>query len=284
VDVPSLFKILKKELTMKIAVTSASGQLGKTIVNCLAENIGEKNVIAIARTPENASFPDYPGVEIRKGDYNSKSEFLRAFEGVNAVLLVSGNDAPEKRIQQHAGVIEAAKEAGVKKLVYTSILGPKESTGFSAIVNSNRITEEHLRNSGLQWSIGRNGVYIEPDIEYIENYKKEGKISNCAGEGKCAYTTRDELAFAYYKMLTENEHNSKTYNLTGGAITQNELADYINIAFGTELVFEPVSVEAYRKERQEELGERYFDVRSDYREAAGRDHIKWSKYFAELRG
>lgn len=270
---------------MKIAVTSASGQLGAAIVKSLIDAIGQENVIAIARTPKNA---ESLGVEVRAGDYNQKAQFDQALQGVDALLLVSGNGNPEKRKQQHANVIDAAKAAGVRKVVYTSIVGPLSDSDFAPIVRSNRHTEDYLKNSGLVWSIGRNGLYLEPDLEYLDHYRKDGKITNCAGDGRCAYTTREELAYAYARMLNGDQHNGQTYNLASAAITQYELADLINTVFGTDLSYEPMSVEAYRQQRIDELGEFVgtviagiyqgirngaMEVPSDYQKAAGREHI-----------
>lgn len=280
---------------MKIAITAASGNLGKAIVKQLLQELNNEQIIAIVRSLEKVHFP---GVEIRRGDYNNRKQFDEALKDIDAVLLVSGMDAPEKRIQQHRNVIFAAKDAGVKKIVYTSVIGEASGSSFSPIVASNRQTEEDIKNSGMEWGIGRNGLYIEPDVEYIENYKKLGKIANCAADGKCSYTTRDELAYAYSKMLLEEKHNGKTYYLTGEPITQQELADYLNMAFGTNLIYETMSLEDYKKERIAELGEFIgtiiagiyqgirsgaFDKSSDFTSAAGREHISWSDYFQQIR-
>jgi NAD(P)H dehydrogenase (quinone) len=237
---------------MKIAVTAANGQLGSAIINELKTKIGETNVIGIVRSPEKAA---HLGVELRKGDYSSRSDFNTALEGVNTVMLISGMDDPKKRIQQHRNVIEAAKQNSVSKLVYTSIIGAEENNAFSPIVQSNRLTEDDVKQSGLNWVIGRNGIYIEPDLEYLETYIKEGGIRNCAGNGKCAYTSRSELGFAYANMLTDDRHNSKTYNLVGEAISQNDLAQLINQVYQTQLSFHSMSVDAYEKERKQALGD-----------------------------
>lgn len=237
---------------MKIAVTAASGNLGSTIIKHLVQEIGEENVVGIARTSDKAK---HLGVEIRQGDYNSKADFNIALKGIDAVLLVSGMDHPDKRIQQHRNVIDAAKENGVKKIVYTSIFGADEGNAFSPIVASNRQTEEDVRNSGLQWAIGRNGIYIEPDLEYIETYKKEGGIINCAGDGKCGYTSRQELAYAYFKLLIDNTLLGKIYNLFASPTTQQQLADAINKAYKLNLAYKSISVEEYLTERQAALGE-----------------------------
>lgn len=279
---------------MKIAVTAASGQLGAAIVKATAEVVSSENVVALARTPAKA---EHLGVEIRSGDYNDRDQLTASLQGIDAVLIVSGMDAPEKRIEQHRNVIEAAKSAGVKKLVYTSVQGAEEGTAFSPVIQSNRQTEQDVRESGLEWVIGRNGIYIEPDVEYIESYKTLGKIINCAGDGKCGYTTRSELAYAYARMLTEDKHNGETYNLHGEALTQYQLADYLNSVFNTKLSYQPMTVEDYRLDRIAELGEFIgtviagiyqgiqegkADNPSHYLQAAGRAHQSWDNYFASL--
>jgi NAD(P)H dehydrogenase (quinone) len=269
---------------MKIAVTAANGQLGSSIVNHLIEGIGKENVIGIVRTPEKAA---HLGVEVRNGDYNDREAYNDALKGVDKVLLISGMDDPHKRIQQHRNVIEAAKQNGVKKIVYTSVVGNENENTFSPIVQSNRQTEEDIRSSGMKWSIGRNGIYIEPDLEYIDTYQKEGEIRNCAGDGKCAYTSRSGLGYAYAKMLIQDKHNNQTYNLVGEPITQKELAELINHVYETQLVFNSISVEDYTKERKQELGDfiggviagiykgikdGLYDIPSDYEKAAGRPY------------
>lgn len=280
---------------MTIAVTAASGRLGAEIVKATSALVGNDGVVGIARSIEKAAGL---GVEMRAGDYQDKAQFETALQGVETVLLVSGMDAPEKRIPQHRNVIEAAVTCGVRKIVYTSVQGPESGTAFSPIVDSNRQTEQDVRESGLEWVVGRNGIYIEPDVEYIETYKVAGEIANCAGDGKCGYTTRSELAYAYARMLTESRHNANTYDLHGEPITQQQLAEYLNGAFGTGLVYRPVSVEGYRKERVAELGEfigavvagiyegirrGYYDSPSDFEAAAGRPHQMWDDFFELLR-
>lgn len=280
---------------MKIAVTSVSGNLGSAIAKQLIQEVGKDNVTGIARTPEKAK---HLGIEIRKGDYNSREQFNNALVGIEKLVLISGMDAPEKRIQQHRNVIEAAKANGVKKIVYTSIVGDEEKTAFSPIVKSNRQTEKDIQNSGLDWVIGRNGIYIEPDLEYIETYKKLGEIKNCAGDGKCTYTSRNELGYAYAKMLTEEKHSKKVYNLVGEPITQAKLADYINQIYNTKLVFNSVSVEEYTNERKTELGDfigtviagiyegilnGVYNVNSDYEKAAGRLHKSTLKIIEDIK-
>ena len=100
------------------------------------------------------------------------------------------------------------------------------------------------------------------------------------------------------KMLTQNKHNAQIYNLHGEAITQYQLADYLNSAFGTDLIYTPMTVEAYREDRIAELGDFigtviagiYQGIRdgksdnpSHFFEATGREHISWQTYFANIK-
>jgi len=280
---------------MKIAVTSASGQLGRAIAQKAIDEFGNNNVIGLARTPEKAS--DL-GIEIRKGDYNSKEDFLLGLQGVEVVVLISGMDLPEKRIQQHRNVIEAAKENGVRKLVYTSIFGEAGKCAFDAIINSNRQTEKDIMESGLEYAIGRNGLYIEPDIEYLNEYKKAGAIVNSAASGKCGYTTRKELAEAYVSLIKTDALNGGVYKLFGESITQQELAEAINAAFGTHLQYSAISVEAYKKDRTDAYGEVFggiiggiyegirngaFVGTSDFETVTGRKHQSIADYLEAIK-
>lgn len=280
---------------MKIAVTTASGALGRAIVTILKEEVGAENVIGIARTPQKAS--DL-GVEIRKGDYNNKNDFDVALKGIDVVLVVSGMDHPDKRIEQHRNVINAAKENGVRKIVYTSIIGEEGNSTFDAIVKSNRQTEKDIQESGLVWAIGRNGLYIEPDVEYLDKYKELGKVANCAADGLCSYTTREELGYAYTQLMVNDETNGKLYNLAGEAISQQQLTEFLNSTFGTQLVFENMSIKEYLSFQKQTNGEFLgtvisgiytkirngeFNIDSDYEVAAGRQHIAWDKFFNNIK-
>ena len=280
---------------MKVAVTAANGNLGSGIIQELKNRTEIENIIGIARTPEKATGL---GVEVRKGDYNNREDFDKALKGIDVVLLVSGMDHPDQRILQHRNVINASRENGVGKIVYTSIIGKDGTSTFDAIVKSNRQTEKDIMESGMDWIIGRNGLYIEPDIGYIEKYKQAGKIANCAGDGLCSYSIRTELAFAYAQMILNKDRNGKIYNLVGDAITQYQLTDYMNEAFGTDLIYEELSVEDYLEFQKKVNGEFLgniiagiyskirngeFEAESDYEAAAARKHISWKKYFRNLK-
>ena len=279
---------------MRYAVPAVSGQLGQEIARKLIERTDHASVIGLARTPGNVT---ELGIEVRPGDYDQPDALRTSLAGVDALVLVSGMAPPEDRIGQHRNVIEAAKAAGVAKIVYTSIQGSEVGTAFSPVVQSNRQTEADIRASGLDWTIGRNGIYIEPDVEYIDSYRAKGEIANSAGDGKCGYTTRSELAHAYAALLTRDELNGQTFDLNGTPITQAELTQYMNAAYGTELTYRGMSAKDYVADRTAELGDFIgpiiggiydgirrgaFDAPGDYEAATGRPHQSWEDYFASL--
>ena len=283
---------------MKIAITAANGKLGAAIIEDMIKTHPAKDIIALARTPAKAKFlTDKYGIEVKAGDYDDAEQIEESLQGVDTVLLVSSMDEPDKRIGQHCNVIEAAKRCGLTKIVYTSIQGADTQAAFAPIVKSNWQTEQDIKDSGLDWAIGRNGIYIEPDVDYIDSYKQQGAIVNCAGDGRCGYTTHEELAAAYSQMLTDPKHNAKTYHLNGEPITQRQLAEYLNEAFGTALSYRYMPVDVYKQDRIDELGEFIgtvvsgiyeqiaigaMDNESDFSKAAGREHIGWTDYFKAL--
>lgn len=277
------------------AVTAVSGHLGRAIAEKLIALPGDASVIGLARTPGKVTGL---AIEVRPGDYDRLEQLQASLAGVDALVIVSCMAPPEERIQQHRNVIDAARAAGVKKLVYTSIIGPEERTAFSPVVQSNRQTEADIRASGLDWAIGRNGIYIEPDIEYIDSYKTRGEIANSAGTGKCGYTTRSELAHAYAVLLTRDVLNGGTYDLNGTPITQEQLAGYLNRTFGTDLYYRVMTPEDYFADRSAELGDFFgpiiggiyegirqgtYDRPGHYAEVTGRPHQSWDDFFRSLR-
>lgn len=280
---------------MTYAVTAVSGQLGAEIARKLIALPGGARVVGLARTPSRVAVP---GIEARPGDYDRPEQLRTALAGIDALVIVSGMAAPELRIQQHRNVINAARAAGVKKLVYTSIIGPEEGSRFSPVVQSNRQTEADIRASGLDWAIGRNGIYIEPDIDFIDSYKARGEIANSAGQGRCGYTTRPELAHAYAALLTRDDLNGGVYDLNGPPMSQTDLAAHLNRAFDADLVYREMTPEAFVEDRSAALGDfigpiiggiyegirqGVYDRPGDYAEVTGRPHQSWSDYFAAFR-
>ncbi|MFT4740987.1 MAG: NAD(P)H dehydrogenase (quinone) [Marivirga sp.] len=210
-----------------------------------------------------------------------------SLEGVEVLALINHYNGLESKLDEHKLIIEAAKSAGVRKIVYTSIIGKENATDIAPVIHIHRATEEALKQSGLAYIILRNGLYIGADLDYIPEYRKIAKIENCSGEGLCSYTSRSEIADAFKAAILSETNNDKTFNICGQAITQDQLSHLINDVYGFDLAFENISVEKYRHLKEEALGEKYarlitgvhesinlgdFHVPSEYEALVGRPH------------
>ena len=229
---------------MRVAVTAASGRLGQAILRHLPEEIPPADIVAVAREP--ARVP-VPGIEKRAGDYADIDQMTAAFRGIHTVILISAPVAGgSDRVLLHRNVIEAARRAGVVRMFFTSVIGNglEAGTWFGPTQQVNRQTEADLEASGLQWVIGRNGLYLELDLIQMRKAADTGIYSNPAGEGRCGYLTIDELAFAYARMVGDDRHAGNIYNLIGETHTQAELVAMVNDVFGLQIRYETISDEA----------------------------------------
>jgi NAD(P)H dehydrogenase (quinone) len=197
-----------------ILVTGATGGLGRETINCLLKTTPAAEFAALVRDASKATDLAQQGIDVRQADYFDYAALVRAFQGVEKVLLVSAV-AFTDRARQHRNVIDAAKEAGVKHLFYTSI---QRSSDFvlTEVTESDLATEAYLRASGLVYTILRNGYYFEGLAYLIGREVPASEIHFPAGEGRIALVTRTDLAAATAALLTSEGHDNQTYTLTGG--------------------------------------------------------------------
>ena len=273
---------------MKIAVTAASGRLGHALLRLLPKAPGSSAVVAVARDPGRVQVE---GIEKRAGDYESLDSMRAALRGIGTAIMISAPVAGgSERIALHRNVIEAARQAGVRRVLFTSIIGNglEMDTLFGATQRVNRQTEADLQASGLEWVIGRNALYLELDLIQMRQAQETGVYSNPAGTGRCPYLTIDEIAFAYAKLAADENQTSQIYNITGETLTQAELLQKVCEVFGLDVRYETLSDDAciarFRKlmpERGEAVAHMLtgcfqsiragaFDVPSHFREATGR--------------
>jgi NAD(P)H dehydrogenase (quinone) len=225
---------------MTIAITGATGQLGRLVVEKLKAKVPASEIIALARTPEKASGL---GVEAREADYERPETLERALKGVDTLLLVSSNEVG-KRAAQHRNVIEAAKKAGVGRVVYTSLL--HADTSPLDLAEEHLATEEALKESGLPYTILRNGWYTENYTGSIPGALAGGAFLGSAGEGRISSATRADFAEAAVAVLTTEEHEGRTYELAGDdAWTLSDLAAEISRQSGGEVHYKNLSEGEY---------------------------------------
>lgn len=208
-----------------ILVTGATGQLGAATIKHLLKHTAAKNIVAFARDAEKAEDLKAQGVVVRIGSYDDKASIGKAMEGVDKVLLVSGLD-PEHRFQQHKNVIDAARQAGVKHLVFTSLAVKDIDTAvLKGFLDGLFKTEDYLKQGELPYTILRNTLYTDGVQMFAGEQIFEKGIYLPAGDGKVPYALRDEMGEATANILLQsNGHEKKTYELTG-----SELYSYADV-------------------------------------------------------
>ncbi|WP_316749668.1 SDR family oxidoreductase [Pedobacter gandavensis] len=235
-----------------ILVTGATGQFGsKAIDHLLNKGVRPAEISALVRDVANAADLKSKGVEVKVGDYTDYDSLVKAFQGVEKLLLVSSNDrqAVENRTAQHINVIKAAKAANVKHLVYTSFVRKAnfEDSAIAAFQHSHGATEACLIASGLDYTILQNCIYLEMIPVFAgEKVAETGTILFPAAEGKASYVLREELAEAAAHVLTTEGHEQQIYSLTNStSVSFTEIAKAIADHLGKEVNYQSLTVEQF---------------------------------------
>lgn len=217
---------------MTIAITGATGQLGRLVLQALKNKTSPSNLIALVRSSAKAA--DL-GVTAREADYAQPQTLASALAQVDTLLLISSNEIGQ-RTEQHRNVIEAAKAAGVNRLVYTSLL--HADTSVLSLAGEHVATEQMLKASGLGYTILRNGWYTENYAGSIPGAVAGGAFIGSAGTGKIASAARADFAEAAAVVLTGTGHEGKTYELAGdSAYTLADLAAEISRQTGKDIPY-----------------------------------------------
>ena len=195
-----------------ILVTGASGQLGTLIVHALLKTTPAGEIVAGVRSLEEASALQALGVQVRALDYDQPATIAKAMQGVTKVVLISST-AIGKRVAQHRAVIDAAQQAGISLLAYTSLLHAETSTLILA--PEHFATEQALKASGIPYVLLRNGWYFENQTGALGAAVAHGAILGAAGEGRFAAAARADFAAAAAVVMTSSGHENKVYELAG---------------------------------------------------------------------
>ena len=218
-----------------VALTGVTGHLGGKVL-ARFESSGTPAVL-LARTPSKVVASQ--GMEVRACDYADAEGARRALEGVDTLLMVSGAETPD-RVDQHRSFIDAAVEAGVRHLVYTSFFGAAPDATFT-LARDHWATEEHLRASGLAHTILRDNIYAD----FMPMMVVDGVIRGPAGEGRAAMVAQDDIADVIVAVLHEPEHHvGRTYDLTGPqALSFEQVASVLTEVTGRHTTYVPETLE-----------------------------------------
>ena len=227
--------------TKTIAITGATGQFGAIALNLLKAK--HANVIALVRSPEKTS-----GVEARKFDYSKTEGQVEALQGVDTLILVSSNEIGQ-RFVQHNNVIEAAKKAGVKHIIYTSLLGATNDNTVKSLAGEHVETEAALKASGIIYTILRNTWYTENYTDLIPASIANNAFYGSAQNARIASALRAELAEAAVNVALGEGHDNQTYELSGStSYTLADLAAEISKQTGKNIPYVDIPTTDYANE------------------------------------
>lgn len=228
-----------------IAITGATGQLGRLVVEGLLASQPASSIVAIVRDPAKASAWAARGVQVRQGDYTQPAALAQALKGVDKLLLISSSEVGQ-RTAQHRNVIDAARQAGVKLVAYTSILRADSSP--LGLAREHRETEALLRASGLPHVLLRNGWYTENYTGSASAAVQHGAVLGSAGTGRYSFAARADYAAAAVAALTQEGQAGRVYELAGDtAYTLTDYAAEIARLSGKPVVYQDLPEAEYAK-------------------------------------
>ena len=231
-----------------ILITGATGHFGKaTIDSLLKKGVPANTIAALVRDEAKAADLKAKGIIIRKGDYNDYASLVKAFTGVDKLLLVSGNELAQ-RGEQQVSAVKAATEAGVKHILYTSFLRKDESaqSPIAFVSLSHLSTEAAIKASGIPYTILQNSLYADVLPMFMGEKVLQTGIFFPAAEGRTSFATRADMAEATANILTSEGHANKEYAIANTVnYSLQDAAAYLSELSGKEITFFSPSQEVY---------------------------------------
>jgi NAD(P)H dehydrogenase (quinone) len=231
-----------------ILVTGATGNYGKsTIDSLLNRGISASSISALVRDEAKADELKAKGINLKIGDYDNYAALVEAFKGVDKLLLVSGTDVIN-RTKQHENAVKAAKEAGVKHILYTSFerKNETETSPTYFLGKSHLETEKLIRESGLTYTIFRNNLYLDALPMFFGEQVLENGIFLPAGDTKSAFALRDDMTEATANVLTSEGHENKVYSLSNTEnVSLEEIAQDLSEITGKQINYVSPSQDFY---------------------------------------
>jgi len=236
-----------------ILVTGAAGHYGTNVIDHLLNKGVEPALIAgLVRDTARAKHLSAKGIVLRVGDYTDPDSLVRAFQGVDHLVLVSSNDRGgiENRTAHHLNVIRAAQEAKVNHIVYTSFVRKPgfADSAIAAFQDSHVKSEQAIKDSGLNYTILQNGIYLEMIPAFTgEKVAETGAILLPAQAGKASWVLREELAEATAQLLTTPGHENKIYPLTNTqAVSYGAIAQAMSDTLGKTIRYDSPEVDVFQ--------------------------------------
>lgn len=220
--------------SQQLVVTGASGQLGRRVAELLLDEGCGGRLILVTRQPQKLADLAHRGAELRCGDFDDPASLAAAFTGGDRLLLISTTDLG-RRVQQHTSALHAARAAGIRHVVYTSMLAP-DPANPAVITPSHRATELAIAESGMGFTLLRNGLYADYQVPEALAAVTSGKLLHNRGDGRIAYVAREDCAAVAAAVMRGEGHEGKVYEVTGPrAWSAAELAELYAALAGREV-------------------------------------------------
>lgn len=221
-----------------ILITGATGHFGKaTIEFLLKKGVAAGNISALARTAEKAQDLTAKGINVKIGDYTDYASLTEAFKGIEKLFLISSSDL-YSRTEQHRNAINAANEAGVKYIIYTSFVRKNETatSPIAFLAQAHIETEAIIKASGIPYTILLNSLYSDVLPGFLGEKVLETGVFLPAGNGKAAFTARIDMAEAAANILLSAGHENKEYIIANTENNNlNELATFLGELSGKQV-------------------------------------------------
>jgi NAD(P)H dehydrogenase (quinone) len=228
---------------MTILITGATGKFGSTVVETMLERGLAGQLAVSVRNPAHASRYQERGIEVRQGDFDVPASLARAFSGVDRLLIISTSGDNETRIRQHTTAVQAAQEAGVGFIAYTSIANASQNPlGLGEV---HRATEEAIRATGIPYAFLRNNWYLENELGFVQAAMAGAPIRTSAGKGRVGWALRADYAQAAAAVLADSGHENAIYELSGPLATYDDVGKALSQVLGHEVFVEHVDDVAY---------------------------------------
>ena len=240
-----------------LMVTGANGNLGGQVVSNLLRLVGPSGFVAGTRDPESpfARELSESGVDVRRTDFDDPASLEKAFEGVEAALIISTYAENSVRPRQNLNAIEGARRAGVRRLAYTSFAGANPQSLADHSYEVHYPTEQALIASGMDYTILRHALYADITVNDLDETLATGVLRRAGGSTPCAYIARDDLGVSAATVLAKSGHENRIYTETmAEPLTGAEIAALMSDVFGREIRYEAVSAEAWPQYMSEHWG------------------------------
>lgn len=197
----------------RTVVTGASGKLGRHVVAALLERVPASALILVSRSPDSLGDFARLGAAVRYADFERPDSLPAAFADGQRALVISTIGALDT-VAAHRAAFEAAAQAGVRHIVYTSVMNPREDNPFPPAKTHLR-SEQDLRETGIAWTILRNALYADLRVQIAPKYIHDGRWTTNIGDGSHAFVSRAGCAAAAAAALVTSGHEGQVYDITG---------------------------------------------------------------------